>query len=150
MQEELYTFLTKIDVSIIKSDEPNFDLISEASSEFEDYETGLSNILDIIYDNKNIEGSSNSTLEEEINNSLTETNNKLIFNLSNLDYISSAGLGVFMSFIQELRENGGDIKFTNLNEKVRNVMDLLGFNHIYDITQTEQEAIEKYASRINE
>lgn len=82
-------------------------------------------------------------LEQEIEKVIL-TNNKLVFNLSNLDYISSAGLGVFMSFIQDLRENNGDIKFAELNEKVKNVMDLLGFNHIYDITHTEQEAIDKY------
>lgn len=84
-------------------------------------------------------------LEQEIENILTK-NNRLVFNLSNLDYISSAGLGVFMSFIQDIRENNGDIRFAELNEKVKNVMDLLGFNHIYDITNTEQEAIDKYAN----
>ena len=51
-----------------------------------------------------------------------------------------------MSFIQELRDNNGDIKFSELNDKVKNVMDLLGFNHIYDITNTEQEAIDKYSN----
>ncbi len=84
-------------------------------------------------------------LEKEIENVIT-SNNKLVFNLSNLDYISSAGLGVFMSFIQDIRENNGDIRFAELNEKVKNVMDLLGFNHIYDITDTEQEAIDKYSN----
>lgn len=84
-------------------------------------------------------------LEEEIEKYISTLNTKFVFNLSNLDYISSAGLGVFMSFIQELREKGGDIKFAELNEKVKNVMDLLGFNQIYDITNSEQEAIEKYS-----
>jgi anti-sigma B factor antagonist len=51
-----------------------------------------------------------------------------------------------MSFIQDIRENNGDIRFAELNEKVKNVMDLLGFNHIYDITDTEQEAIDKYSN----
>lgn len=84
-------------------------------------------------------------LENEIEKVISNCK-KLVFNLSNLDYISSAGLGVFMSFIQELRDNNGDIKFSELNDKVKNVMDLLGFNHIYDITNTEQEAIDKYSN----
>lgn len=85
-------------------------------------------------------------LEEEIQKQIDDSSLKFVFNLSNLDYISSAGLGVFMSFIQELREKNGDIKFAELNEKVHNVMELLGFNHIYDITATEKEAIEKYTN----
>ena len=85
-------------------------------------------------------------LEEEIEKYIINSNKQFVFNLSNLEYISSAGLGVFMSFIQELRENNGDIKFAELNDRVKNVMELLGFNQIYDITNSEQEAIEKYSN----
>lgn len=85
-------------------------------------------------------------LENEIEKVMQLPNNNLLFNLSNLDYISSAGLGVFMSFVQDIREKNGDIKFAELNDKVNNVMDLLGFNHIYDITKTEKEAIDKFTS----
>ena len=106
----------------------------------------LVNKQDIIcfYLSGQLDAHSAPLLEQEIEKILN-TNNKLVFNLSNLDYISSAGLGVFMSFIQDIRENNGDIKFAELNERVKNVMALLGFNHIYDITNTEQEAIEKYS-----
>lgn len=85
------------------------------------------------------------SLEQKIEDEINKSNYMLLFNLSNLNYISSAGLGVFMSFIQDLREKSGDIKFAELNEKVKNVMDLLGFNHIYDITKTEKEAIDKFS-----
>ena len=37
---------------------------------------------------------------------------RLIVDCEKLSYISSAGLGVFMSFIEEVREAGGDIKIT--------------------------------------
>lgn len=84
-------------------------------------------------------------LETEIEKHIKQSDYKLLFNLSNLDYISSAGLGVFMSFVQDVRDRDGDIKFAELNEKVNNVMDLLGFNHIYDITLTEKEAINKFS-----
>lgn len=85
-------------------------------------------------------------LEEEIEKTINQSKVKLLFNLSNLNYISSAGLGVFMSFVQDIRDKDGDIKFAELNEKVNNVMDLLGFNHIYDITPTEKEAIDKFSN----
>ena len=38
---------------------------------------------------------------------------KIVVNFKDLDYISSAGLGVFMGFIEEVRNNGGDIKLCN-------------------------------------
>lgn len=69
---------------------------------------------------------------------------KLVVNLSGLNYISSAGLGVFMGFIEEVRNKGGDIKLVELTDKVFRVFDLLGFPVLYDIFKKEEEALQKY------
>lgn len=64
--------------------------------------------------------------------------------MSDLNYISSAGLGVFMGFIEEIRDNKGDIKLSNMPDKVYKVFDLLGFPALYQIFKEEDEATEKY------
>jgi anti-sigma B factor antagonist len=69
---------------------------------------------------------------------------RLVVNLSDLNYIASAGVGVFMGFIEELRGRGGDIKLAEPTEKVYRVFDLLGFHLLYDICKGEDEAIQKY------
>ncbi len=65
-------------------------------------------------------------------------------NCRELSYISSAGLGVFMAFIEDVRKNSGDIKLTNMSPKVYNVFDLLGFPLLYEIFKDEQEAIVRF------
>ena len=70
---------------------------------------------------------------------------RIVINGSNLVYISSAGLGVFMAYIEEVRENGGDIKIAALQAKVFNVFDLLGFPMLFDIMESEEDAIAKFA-----
>ncbi len=69
---------------------------------------------------------------------------RIIVNFNGLDYISSAGLGVFMAFIEDVRNSGGDIKMSDMNEKVYSVFDLLGFPLLFDIVKTENEAIGKF------
>jgi len=69
---------------------------------------------------------------------------RLVVNLSELNYISSAGLGVFMGFIEEVRGRGGDIKLAEMTDKVFRVFDLLGFPVLYEIYGKEEEAIQKY------
>jgi len=69
----------------------------------------------------------------------------LVVNLSELHYIASAGVGVFMGFIEEIRSKGGDIKLAEPTEKVFRVFDLLGFHLLYDICRKEEEALRKYA-----
>ena len=78
--------------------------------------------------------------EESIQNLLKENVFNIIVNMQNLDYISSAGLGVFMGFIEEIREHGGDIKLSNLSAKVYKVFDLLGFPALFEIFDDENDA----------
>lgn len=71
---------------------------------------------------------------------------RIVVNCRDLTYISSAGLGVFMAFIEDVRKNNGDIKLSNMSQKIFNVFDLLGFPLLYDIMGDEQEAITKFLS----
>jgi anti-sigma B factor antagonist len=69
---------------------------------------------------------------------------QIIVSMTELNYISSAGLGVFMGFIEEIRENGGDIKLCCMSPKVFKVFDLLGFPALYEIYDKDDEAIQKF------
>ncbi len=83
-------------------------------------------------------------LEEALQNLLSSSRYNIVINCRDLSYISSAGLGVFMAFIEEVRKNNGDIKLTNMSPKVYNVFDLLGFPLLYEIFKEEQEAITRF------
>jgi len=50
-----------------------------------------------------------------------------------------------MAYIEDVRSTGGDIKLTNMNERVYNVFDLLGFPTLYDILEDERDAIEQFS-----
>lgn len=82
--------------------------------------------------------------EQAIQELIEENRYKIIVSMSDLNYISSAGLGVFMGFIEEIREKEGDIKLTNMKEKVYKVFDLLGFPALYQIYKEEADAEKAY------
>ncbi len=86
-------------------------------------------------------------LEEELQKLIQEDSVQIIINGSGLEYISSAGLGVFMAYIEDIRSQGGDIKITQLKPKVYNVFDLLGFPTLYDILDTEDDAFQRFETR---
>ena len=85
-------------------------------------------------------------LETTLQRLLDEKKFLIVVNCRELTYISSAGLGVFMAFIEDVRKSNGDIKLTNMSPKVFNVFDLLGFPLLYDIMKNEEEAIGKFLS----
>ena len=85
-------------------------------------------------------------LEQTFQQLLDSERYKIIVNFRDLAYISSAGLGVFMAFIEEARGNNGDIKLVGMSPKVYNVFDLLGFPLLFDIVETEDEAVGRFVS----
>jgi anti-sigma B factor antagonist len=86
-------------------------------------------------------------LEVVFQSLLEKKNFNIVVNCRDLNYISSAGLGVFMAYIEDVRKNSGDIKLSNMSAKVFNVFDLLGFPLLYDITTDEADAIQKFCAK---
>jgi len=85
-------------------------------------------------------------LEEAITQLVDEEKINIVVCLRELDYISSAGLGVFMGFIEDIRDKGGDIKLAEATDKVYRVFDLLGFPMLYDILKQKEEAIKRFTA----
>jgi anti-sigma B factor antagonist len=69
---------------------------------------------------------------------------KILLNCINLNYISSAGLGAIMGQIEAVRENGGDIMLSNLQENVFIIFDTLGFTQLYRVFDSEAEALNAF------
>lgn len=87
-------------------------------------------------------------LEEAIGEATSQGIYRIIVNFKDLDYISSAGLGVFMAFVEEIRENSGDIKLTEMESKVQSVFELLGFPLIFDILPSDASAIQMFKDNV--
>jgi anti-sigma B factor antagonist len=86
-------------------------------------------------------------LEKTFQKHLDAGQYRIVVNFQELSYISSAGLGVLMQFIEDIREHEGDIKLANMSNRVYNVFDLLGFPMLYEIFQEENEAVNKFLNK---
>lgn len=80
-------------------------------------------------------------LEERVRD---EKKAKLILDFSNLEYISSAGLGVLMGLIEEVRSQSGDMKLIKVPEKIYHVLDLLGFPIVFEILPQLEDALSAF------
>ena len=86
--------------------------------------------------------------ENELQDLIKENYFNIIVNLDGLQYISSAGLGVFMGVIEDIRNNGGDLKICCAAPKVFKVFDLLGFPSLYEFYNSEDEAVKQFKENI--
>lgn len=90
-----------------------------------------------------LDAASSIQVDEVIQKWLQEGTTFFHIDCTSLTYISSAGLGVFMSYVEEINQNGGKMIFSDMSPKVFNVFELLGLNQVMTIVGTVQEA-EKY------
>lgn len=66
-----------------------------------------------------------------------EENNVLIVDLTEVNYMDSTGLGVFISVLKSTRENGSSFQIVNLQERVLRLFTITGLDEIMDINSTE-------------
>lgn len=87
-----------------------------------------------------VDASSSITLDEAMETAIKQTPTSILVDGKELSYISSAGLGVFMSYLEELREKNIFFAIYGLSEKVENVFEILGLNDLMSIVADEEEA----------
>ena len=71
---------------------------------------------------------------------------KLIFNCSGLNYVSSTGIGSFTAFLKAVRPRGGDLVLLEIQPKVYEVFQLLGFSQFFNIKDNLNEAVEFFGT----
>jgi anti-sigma B factor antagonist len=64
----------------------------------------------------------------------------LIFQVEEVEFVSSAGVGVFMSLYEQLEENDGKVAFVGLSDSFRRVLDLLGFLQYFGVCESIEAA----------
>lgn len=83
-------------------------------------------------------------LREIMDDFIGKGNLKLVIDMSRVEYVSSAGWGVFASRIDEIREGGGDLKIFGMDQEVDNIFHMLGFDAIMRSFSVLAEAIEDF------
>src|SRR3954464_1034004 len=87
-----------------------------------------------------IDASSSIELDLAIAKSVGEGFTKILVDCSALEYISSAGLGVFMSYIDEFKDKGIHMVLFGMSDKVANTFEILGLNELLLIKKDKVQA----------
>jgi anti-sigma B factor antagonist len=105
-----------------------------------DIKTTKDNDILLIEVHGEVDASSSIQLDNTIRRAF-ETEKKIMVDLANLEYISSAGLGVFVSHLEEVQTKEIAFVLFGLSESVYQVFNLLGLPQLLNIVPTKEEAI---------
>jgi len=72
--------------------------------------------------------------------SVLAPNQKMIFDMSRLQFVDNFGLGVLLSCLRKLHAAGGQLKLFGLSNQVRRFLELVRLHHVFEIYNTREEA----------
>ena len=78
--------------------------------------------------------------EMEVNKELENQPKKMIFNLEKTDFVSSAGLRVFLATAKKITATGGILKLCTANDVVKDILEISGFTTFLDLKNSLEEA----------
>ena len=84
-----------------------------------------------------------ATVETEVLAVLQKGAKNVLLNMTELSYISSAGLRVVLVLAKRLKQAGGKLVIYGMQAHVREVFDISGFLAILNVTATRNEAVEQ-------
>ena len=106
-----------------------------------DVENGI-----IIYLNGYIDTYNSSVFQKRIQKVVEAGYVNLVFNCSSLNYVSSTGIGSFTAFLKMVKAKSGDIVLLDIQPKVYELFQLLGFSQFFNIRATITEAVAVFLS----
>ena len=89
---------------------------------------------------------SGAKLKEEIKAHSDQQLVSIHLNLQEVEFINSSGLGALVSIMKEIRLLKGRLTLSNLAGYVQEIFDITQLSHIFEIFNTEEEALNSYQS----
>lgn len=83
-------------------------------------------------------------LEEKLIQLAKQEEPKILFDMQNLTYISSAGIGCFIGVIKKIRATNGDLRFAAMGPKVKRVFLLLDMGDFFQFFESVEKGIASF------
>ena len=80
-------------------------------------------------------------LKQRILDALDAGGRKFLIDFTRTGYIDSSGLGVLVSLSKKIRDQGGDLRLSGLNEDLKTLFELTKLDTLFAISDTPAEAL---------
>lgn len=83
-------------------------------------------------------------LKQKVLDELESGERNFLIDFANTGYIDSSGLGVLVSLSKKIREQGGELRLSNLNEDLRTLFELTKLDTLFSIANSRKEALSSF------
>jgi anti-sigma B factor antagonist len=90
-------------------------------------------------------GEESAALRQLVCDLLSKGHKNILFNLVDVNYIDSSGLGNLVGSFTSVRKQGGELKLLNLTNKVQDLMQITRLYTVFDIMDDEAVAVKSFS-----
>ena len=101
----------------------------------------------LIPNGKIVIGEEVAAVREKIKELLGQGNKNILLNFSNVSYIDSTGVGALVGSFTTIRNQGGQMKLTNLSQRVRDILLVTKLLTVFDVYEKEEDAIASFGPK---
>jgi anti-anti-sigma factor len=80
-------------------------------------------------------------LDEILSDNITKNEKNIIIDCSEMDYISSSGLRIFLTGFKKINAINGNYFLCGLQESIKEIFDISGFTSIFKIFVNQEDAL---------
>lgn len=81
-------------------------------------------------------------LKQKVLEELEGGDRRFVIDFQDTGYIDSSGLGVLVSLSKKIREQGGELRLSGLNDDLRTLFELTKLDTLFRITNSKEEALQ--------
>jgi len=94
--------------------------------------------------NGRLDAISSPTAESKVFDYVNNGQYKLLFDVREMDYLSSAGMRMLLSVTKKLRSLSGKLVLFAVTSSVMDILKMSGFDHVLEIVQTEEDGLRRF------
>ena len=83
-------------------------------------------------------------LHEKLHECIEKGTKKVIIDLADVDWMNSTGLGILISGLTTLRNNGGELKLANVTEKIQSLLAITKLVTVFEAYDSVDDAIKSF------
>ena len=96
----------------------------------------------IVYLRGHVDITVSASIEKAIDKLISpEPESHLLLNMKGVDYVSSAGLGIFISLMNSFKKRNKKLAFCSIDPDVKKIFKVVKLTEVFDIFKTEEEAL---------
>ena len=86
-----------------------------------------------------------TVLHDQLHGYIAQDKKQVVIDLSKVEWMNSTGLGILISGLTTLRNNGGELKLANVTDKIESLLTITKLITVFEHYENVEDAVKSFA-----